>query len=263
MTARAIWKGVLRLGQESVPVRMYSAAQDRDVHFHLLHDRDFTRVKQRIVNPETQQAVPHEEVRKGYPVAPDTFVLVKPEDIARTEPPRSRDIELARFVPHAAVPAAWYQRPYYLGPDGGEEAYFALATALRRRERVGIAHWVMRKKAYFGALAAHGAYLALIALHSEAEVVDTSLLEAPSGRELDSRELQLAEQLVSALAGPFDPSAFHDEHRARVLSLIERKARGEPVRPGRLKPPRRAAPERLSRTLEASLARVHKERRSA
>ena len=53
MAARAIWKGVLDLGKARVPVRFYSAVEDRDVHFRLLHAKDKQPVSQRMVNPET------------------------------------------------------------------------------------------------------------------------------------------------------------------------------------------------------------------
>jgi DNA end-binding protein Ku len=263
MAARAMWKGVIRIGGESIPVKMYSAVEDHDVHFHLLHDKDLVRVKQRVVNPETHAEVPQAAIQKGYPVDAGSYVIVTPEEVAETAPEPSRDIEVTRCVPWAAVPEAWYARPYYLGPDGSSEAYFAFAQALREEGRAGIARWVMRGKPYQGALRAHGDHLVLISLHHAGEVVDLRELEAPRGREFDKRELQLAEQLVSALAGDFDARAFHDEHRARVLALIEQKAKGKPTRARRIKPLRRAEPEKLTTALAASLASVRKERKSA
>jgi DNA end-binding protein Ku len=258
-----MWKGVIRIGDESIPVKLYSAAQDRDVHFHLLHDKDRVRVKQRLINPETNEEVPSAAVRKGYPVETGSYVILTPEEIAQTAPQPSRDIEITRCVPSSAIPEAWYARPYYLGPDGSAPAYFAFAAAMRASQRTAIARWVMRNKPYHGALRLHGDHLALISMHSSGEVVDTRALEVPRGREFDRRELQLAEQLVSALAGEFDASAFHDEHRARVLSLIEQKAKGKHVRTQRLKPPRRVEPVKLENVLAASLASVRKERSSA
>lgn len=264
MAARAIWKGVVRIGDEALPVKLYSAVEDHDVHFHLLHDADLERVRQHMVNPETNAEVPREQIQKGYPVDSGTFVVVTKEELASTAPEPSRDIEITRCVPSAAVPEAWYARPYYLGPDNGHSsAYFALAQALRDADRTAIARWVMRGRPYQGALRAHGNYLVLISLHHTGEVADVRELQAPRGREFDKRELQLAEQLVSALAGDFDASAFHDEHRERVLELIEQKAKGKKVPKQRIKPLRRAEPEKLTNALAASLASVRKERKSA
>jgi DNA end-binding protein Ku len=263
MAARAIWKGVIRIGKESLPVKLYSAVEDHDVHFHLLHDADHERVRQRMVNPETDAEVPHDQIQKGYPVDPGTFVVVTREELAETAPEPSREIEVTRCVPSTAVPEAWYARPYYLGPDGSNGAYFALAQALRDADRTAIARWVMRGKPYQGALRAHGDYLVLISLHHTGEVADVRELEAPRGREFDKRELQLAEQLISALAGDFVATEFHDEHRERVLELIEQKSKGKKVAKARMKPLRRAEPGKLTTALAASLASVRKERKSA
>jgi DNA end-binding protein Ku len=263
MAARAIWKGVVRIGSEALPVKLYSAVEDHDVHFHLLHDADHERVRQRMVNPETREEVPREQIQKGYPVDSGTFVVVTKEELASTAPEPSREIEITRCVPSAAVPEAWYARPYYLGPDGSSSAYFALAEALRDAYRTAIARWVMRGRPYQGALRAHGEYLVLISLHHTGEVADLHELQAPSGREFDKRELQLAEQLIAALAGDFDANAFHDEHRARVLELIEQKAKGKKVGKRRIKPLRRTEPGKLTNALAASLASVRKERKSA
>jgi DNA end-binding protein Ku len=263
MAARAIWKGVIRIGSEALPVKLYSAAEDHDVHFHLLHDADLERVHQRMVNPETHAEVPREQIQKGYPVESGTFVVVTKEELAEAAPEPSREIEITRCVPSGAVPEAWYARPYYLGPDGSSAAYFALAQALRDADRTAIARWVMRGRPYQGALRAHGDYLVLISLHHAGEVADLRELEVPRGREFDKRELQLAEQLIAALAGDFDARSFHDEHRERVRELIEQKAKGKKVAKKRLKPLRRAEPGKLTTALAASLASVRKERKSA
>ena len=261
MAARAMWKATIRLGKLSVPVRLYSAAQDKDVHFHMLHARDHVRVRQRMVHPGTGEEVPREQVRRGYEVEPGTFVLLSEEELAELAPEASRDIAIAQCVPVDAIDRAFYVRPYYLGPDGDDARYAALAAALERSERAGIAHFVMRKKAYAGALHGRDGRLVLVTMRPAEEVVDVSQLEAPGGRALDKRELQLAEQLVSALSADFEPAAFRDEHRDRVLELIEKKRKGGKIQKPRV--PRKAEPASLASALSASLKHVRKERKSA
>jgi DNA end-binding protein Ku len=261
MAARAIWKGVIHFGDVSVPVKLYSAAQDHDVHFHMLHERDQVRVRQRMVHPGTGDEVPSGEIRRGYEAEPGVFVLLDKEELEELTPAASRDIEVTHFVAPSAIDQAWYVRPYYLGPDGDETRYSALAVALEREERVGIAHWVMRKKQYSGALHAREGRLVLVTMRAAEEVVDVSQLEAPGGRALDKRELQLAEQLVSALTGDFEPEQFRDEHRDRVLELIELKRKGGTVKKPRVA--RKEAPSSLASALTASLKHVRKEKKSA
>jgi DNA end-binding protein Ku len=259
--ARAMWKGVIHFGDVSVPVKLYSAAQDRDVHFHLLHETDQVRVRQRMVHPGTGDEVPSDEIRRGYEVESGTFVLLGKEELEALAPEPSRDIEVTHFVAPGDIDQAWYVRPYYLGPDGDDDRYVALAAALEREERAGIAHWVMRKKQYSGALHARGGRLLLLTMRAAEEVVDVSQLEAPAGRALDKRELQLAEQLVSALTADFDPTQFGDEHRERVLELIEKKRAGGTIEKPRVE--RRAGPSSLASALSASLKHVRKEKKSA
>jgi DNA end-binding protein Ku len=134
-------------------------------------------------------------------------------------------------VPPSAVGPEWYQRPYYLGPDGKDTDYFALAKALKEENRLGIAKWVMRKKRYIGALRSQDGYLMLVTLRFAEEVVsDNELPKLPTGRDFDPKELKMAEQLVSALEGEFKPEEFRDEYRDRVMKLIEAKAHGQPVK---------------------------------
>jgi DNA end-binding protein Ku len=259
--ARAIWKGVIRFGDESLPVKLYSAAQDHDVHVHMLHERDQVRVRQRMVHPGTGEEVPADQIRRGYEVESGVFVLLSKEELEELTPQASRDITVTQFVAPAAIDQAWYERPYYLGPDGEPVRYAALAKALEREQRAGIAHWVMRKRQYAGALHARDGRLELVTMRPAEEVVDVAQLPAPAGRALDKRELQLAEQLVSALTGDFDPTQFKDEHRERVLELIELKRKGGTISKPRV--PRKAAPSSLADALQASLKSVRKEKKSA
>ncbi len=255
-----MWKGVLRLGKLSVATTLHAAVEDRAVHFHLLHDDDQVRVRQRLVNPATGETQSDGDVHRGYEVERGTYVLFTDAELSSLEPEASRDIRLHSFVPQKALGAVWYERPYYLAPDGQADAYFALAEALKNRGLAGIAHWVMRKKQYHGAVLPHGDHLAMVTLRPLDEVLKPPKVE-PLHRAADARELSMAEQLVSALSGKFDPTEFSDEHRARVSALIEAKARGK--KPKAAKPSRRPAPKSLSAALAASLKTIHKEQKSA
>ena len=263
--ARAIWKGVLRIGKERVPVKLYSAVETRGVHFRLLHEKDHVPVKQHMVNPETGDVVESDEIRKGYEVESGTFVVLDDEDLEKAEPEPSRDVELLRFVPPSAIDGRWYDRPYYLGPDRSEAAYAACCEALRKREVEGLARWTMRKKEYLGALHVHDGHLMLVTLRHAGEVVDASALPAPEGRKLDAREVKMAEQLIAALEGPFQIDEFRDEYRDRVEELIASKAEGRKLKLERPKPKRRepSLEDALRRSVQGARKKSAKERRSA
>lgn len=270
MTARAMWKAVIRIGGEGrskaaapdVAIKLYAGVRGKPFSFHLLHAKDGERVEQRIVNPETGEAVAPSDVRKGYQVSSGVFVLVEPDELKVAAPQPSRDIDVHAFVPLSSVEPVWLERPYYLGPDGDAEHYFALAEALRASERAGIATFVMRGKRYAGALCELHGYLALITLRHDNEIVQAPQLPSSVTRAADPKELALARQLVSSLEGEFEPDAYHSEYRERLRKLIEAKASGKRIATVRsIK--REPTEKSLAATLKASLAKTSKGRSHA
>jgi DNA end-binding protein Ku len=223
---RAIWKGILKVGSLDTAVKLYAAVDDRKVHFHVMQEQTHSRVRQRMVR-ETGEEVARPDIQKGYEVEPGTFIIVEEGELDQFKPPESRKIDATRFVPPHAIGNEWYERPYYLGPDDGDQNYFALVEALRKSGLVGIVHWVMRGRDYTGALSTEGDHLLLIKLRYAEEVVPARALPAPSGPALDPKELRLAKELISALEGKFEPAEFHDDYRERVLHFVEAKAKGK------------------------------------
>ena len=280
--ARAMWKASLSIGERALPVKLYAAVEDQRVHFHMVHATDRVRVVQRMLNPTTGEVVPTDEVKKGLEVERGTFVEISAEEQESLAPKPSRDITVTQLFERGAIAPHWFDRPYYLGPDGAVPQYAALTKELKKSGREGLARWVMRGRSYVGLLHAREHGLCLITLHSQGEVVEAALPEAPRGRPADARELALAEQLIDSLRGELDLAQFKDEQRERILELIERKARGERVsrrtvtkaetkvtllaeqleaslpRSSRLKPIKKAKAAKAAKT-----ARGSKERRSA
>lgn len=261
MAARAIWKGDLKLNSTRVPVKLYSAVQDQTVRFHILDERSKTRVKQHMVDPDSGKEVSSEEIRKGFEVEPGTFVILDEEELESLEPEASREIEITRFVPPNEIAPEFYDRPYYLGPDGDQTAYFALAQALRNKEKEAVARWVMRKQPYVGALRTEGDHLVLFTLRNAEEVLSAKDLPQPAGRAPDKKELSMAKQLVELLKGEFNPKDYQDEYRARVKEFVEKKARGHAPKLRLVKTKRQAAS--LDKILSKSIESLKKEKRAA
>ena len=261
MAARAIWKGELKLDSTRIPVALYSAVVDRTVHFHILEERTKTRVKQHMVNPENNKEIPSDEIQKGYEIEPGTFVILTDEELEGLQPEASREIEITRFVAPGHVNSQLYDRPYYLGPDGDQKAYFAFAEALATQEREGFARWVMRGKEYIGAVQAHEGYLMLVTLRHPEEVVAAEDLPSPGGRAPDKKELTMAKQLVGMLDAEFDPAEFHDEYRERVMKFIETKAKGKAPKLHSVRAKR--APSKLDKVLSKSIEALKREKAAA
>jgi DNA end-binding protein Ku len=261
MAARAIWKGQLKIGTTKIPVKLYSAVQDRTVRFHILDERHKARVKQHMIDPDSGEEVPTEEIQKGYEIEPGRFVILTEEDLEALQPPASRDIEIVEFVDQAKISQQWYERPYYLGPDDGANDYFALVEALKNKESEGIAQWVMRKKYYAGALRAIEDHLCLFTLRDANEVILSKDLAKPTGAAPTQKEVAMATQLVEMLQGEFNAADYKDEYRARVMEFIERKAKGRAPRLQAVKAKRQTGG--LDTALAKSIAALKKEKRAA
>lgn len=251
MAARAIWKGILNFEDIEVPVKLYSAVEDRTIHFRLLHRKDSQPVKQAMVNPQDDTLVPFQETQRVYRTEEGTQVLISRDELEDLKPEKSRTIEILRFLPQQAIDHRWYDRPYYLSPDGSEETYSALTDALQSSEREGLAHWVMRNKEYFGALRLFQGYPMLMSLRYREEVVSAAELQPPKGKTLDKKELAMARQLIGMLEATFEPEEYQDEYRERVLDMIDKKRKGGRIkRPAR---PKKKPTDNITEALEASL----------
>lgn len=249
--ARAIWKGVVHVGTLTIPVKLYTAVKDHTVHFRLLHKTDKQPVKQQLVNAG-DEAIEYAEVKKAFPIARGRLVMLEKEELEKLEPKDSRDIEVTRFVDVGDIDHRWYERAYYLGPDGSEKNYFAAAAALARKQKEGVARWVMRDKSYVGALRAEDGYLMLITLRHAEEIIAADALKPPGGRPLAQREVEMAGQLLEALHDAFDPTQFKDEYRERVMELVETKAAGRKPKVVKFRPKKES--DDITDALAASLA---------
>lgn len=237
MAARAFWKGKLKLNSTTIPIALYAAVTDRSVHFHILEKESQVRVKQHMVNPQTNEDVPRDEIQKGYEIEPGAFVVLSAEELEDFKPEPSREIEITRFVSPERISSQWYDRPYYLGPDGNETAYFALVEALAKKEKEGIVRWVMRGNEYVGALRSQDGYLMLVTLRHSEEVVVAENLSAPEGRALQKNELNIAKQLVNLLEGDGQypsaccaPTDFQSCARSQhCITLNKKEPREQPM----------------------------------
>ena len=248
--ARAMWKAVISLGDEEVPVKLYSAVKDRRVHFRLLDPDEQQPVQQKMVDPESGETVDAGQSHRAMATEEGNLVLLSDEDLAAAQPERSRTIEVLAHVTRAALGHRWYERPYYLGPDGDDEAYFALARALAGADAQLVVRYALRNKRHIGAVFAEGKHLALVTLRFVDEMVAIPRIE-PGSNEPSDKEQTMARQLVESLVEDFDPAAYEDTYREKVLEYVQAKAEGKVVKLPRKK--KSKATESLESALFASL----------
>jgi len=257
--ARAIWSGAISFGLVNVPVKLYSATSPKSVRCHQLSSKTGARIRQKRVDPTTDEEVPYEEIVKGYEITPDRYVLISTEELEALDPKATRTIDIEEFVDLAEIDPIYYDHSYYLAPAaGGAKAYRLLVDAMRESGKVGIGRVVLRSKQQLCALRPTGEALTLSTMLFGDEVLSPDRLDeldSVNEAEASERELTMAQQLIDSLSSDFEPDKYHDEYRERVLDLIERKAAGEEIeiQPQAEEPA--AAPD-LMAALEASLAAV-------
>ncbi|MGI8921948.1 MAG: Ku protein [Solirubrobacteraceae bacterium] len=259
---RAIWTGAISFGLVNVPVKLYSAVNRKAVRFHQLNGEDGVRIQQKRVDPTTGEEVPYENIVKGYEIAPDRYVVVSPEELDALDPAATRTIDIDEFVDMSQIDPIYFDHPYYLAPaTGGAKAYRLLLDAMRDSGKIALARMVLRSKQHLAAVRPTGDVLSVVTMLYPDEVVDPDAIdELPEAAETEAseRELKMAQQLIASLSGEFDPSAYRDEYRDKVLELIERKAAGEEIAVQPEAPPAAPVPD-LMAALEASIqaARGH------
>jgi DNA end-binding protein Ku len=259
---RSIWNGTITFGLIAVPSKVHSATQDTGIHFHQVHAKDGAQIKQKRICPKEGKEVPYKQVAKGYEVRDGEYVLLSKDEVAAAAGERSRLIELEQFVCAPEIDPVFYDRTYYLGAgEKGQSSYRLLHDALVKSRRAGIGRWVFHNREYLVAVRPLDGVLALHTMRFADELVDSKEFDVPTAsRTPASREIEMAGKLVESLHANFEPHDFEDTYRARVLELIERKARGEAPTAPEVQPA--AEQPDLMAALEASLQSSGGARRS-
>ncbi len=229
---RPIWSGAVSFGLVNVPVKLTTAQSPKDVRFNQLDSKDGTRISTKRVRPDTGEEVPYERLVKGYEISPNRYVVIEPSELDGLDPVASRTIDIEEFVSLSEIDPLYFEKGYYLLPDkGAEKAYALLSRAMEATGRVAIARFVMRTKQYLAAIRAKDGALVLSTMLYADEVTTTGQLDLPDLEKVapSDREVKMAEQLIESLSTDFDPARYKDEHREKVLALIEAKSEGQEV----------------------------------
>jgi DNA end-binding protein Ku len=217
----------------TVPVKLYSAINRKNVRFHQLNGKSGVRIAQKRVDPLSGEEVPYEDIVKGYEIAQDRYVVVEPGELDALAPKKTKTIEIEDFVELSQIDPIFYDHPYYLAPGpGGAKPYRLLLDAMSETGKVAIARVVIRSKEQLVALRPMGDALGMATMIFSDEVLPAESIEEISEVEevkTTKRELEIAEQLVESLAGDFEPDKYRDSYREQVLAMIERKAQGETI----------------------------------
>jgi DNA end-binding protein Ku len=226
----SIWKGSLSFGLVSIPVEVRTAIQGDHISFRMLHEDDLSPIKYERVCAADGEPVPWSEIVKGYEYAKGKYVILTDDDFKAAAMESSKMLEIVDFVKQEEIDPRFFETPYFLVPSkGGEKAYALLREAIRRTASVGIGKIIMRQKQHLAAIKVIGEALILEIMRFSNELIDTDSLNLPSDDVVRPQELQMAEQLVTSLAEPFDPSKYTDDYRANLMRVIRAKMKGKKI----------------------------------
>jgi DNA end-binding protein Ku len=250
---RAIWKGALAFGMVSIPVRLYSATEDRDVSFHQVHDEDAGRVRYRRVCEVCGEEVAYADLAKGFELPSGETVKLTEEDFANLPLPTTKNVELVAFVPADQVDPLAMSRGYFLEPEPvGRKPYELLRASLQRTNRVGLAKIAVRSKESLAVLRPRDAVLSLQTMVWPDEVRKAQFDVLDREVSVSDAELRMADNLIEAMASDFEPEAYHDGYREALLAVIEAKAAGAELTPPSA-PAEAGEPVDLMTALQASV----------
>jgi DNA end-binding protein Ku len=223
---RAIWSGTISFGLVSVPVQMYSATESKELRFHFLDRRDMSPVGYEKVSKESGEAVPPDEIVRGFEIEKGQYVPIEDEDLDRLDIELTHSIDICDFVDLDEIDPIYFRKAYYLLPqEGAAKPYRLLVRALEETGKVGIAKVVIRNKQHLAALRPYDGILVLETMYYADEIRQPDSVNG-EGR-LQSAEVEMAKSLVENLSEEFDPKKYDDTYRKELLDLIRAKAKGQ------------------------------------
>jgi len=223
--ARSIWNGVISFGMVSIPVKLYTATEDKDISFRLLHKDCGARLKQLRWCPEHERAVEWDEVVRGYEYAKDEHIIMEEEDFEKLPLASKQTVELSAFVQAEQIDPIYYQKTYYLEPDAkGVKPYALLMQALKDKELTGIAKIAIRNKEQLCAIRPMDGTLVIETLYYPDEIREVPTeIEA---QKFTDAEMKMAHALIDLLHEDFDPAQYQDQYRQALMQVIDAKLEG-------------------------------------
>jgi DNA end-binding protein Ku len=229
--ARPVWTGTISFGLVNVPVRAYTAVRDHDVHFHQLDKRSGARIRNRKVSEKSGREVDDDQIELGFETSKGRYVTFDKAEVKELRPASTKQIEVTDFVALEDVDPIYYERTYWLGPDGKEGAkpYQLLLAAMEERGRVAIGTVAMRNKEYLAAVRPLDGVLAMSTMRFADEIVDRKEVEGLPNRRTkpEAKLLKLAVQIIDSLAGDWRPEQYHDTYAEELRRRIKAKDKGK------------------------------------
>jgi DNA end-binding protein Ku len=227
---QAIWKGTISFGLVTIPVKVYSATEERDITFRQVHEKDGGRIRYRRICEVDGEEVPYSDIGKGYEMPDGRMVILTSEDLSDLPLPTAKSIEVLEFVPVEQVDPLYFAKAYYLSADGpGAKPYVLLRDALTKTGQCALVKVAIRTRETLALLREKDGALVLQTMLWPDEVRDSEFAVPDDSVEVKKNEVAMAESYIATLQAEFDPDRYHSEYREALERLVEAKAAGVPM----------------------------------
>jgi DNA end-binding protein Ku len=264
--ARPVWSGSISFGLVNVPVKAFTAVRDHNVHFHQLEKKSGSRIRNRKVAEQSGKEVDSDDIEMGFEIRKGRYVTFDKDELEELRPASTRMIEVTDFVGLDEIDPIYYERTYWLAPDGeaAKQAYQLLLSAMEAKERVAIGTVVIRNTQYLTAVRPLDGVLAMSTMRFADEVVPRSDVDAlPSRRSKpEPKALKMANLLVDSLASDWDPERYHDTYTEELRKRITAKGSGRKMPDEETSAPKAEVLD-LMAALERSVESTRANKRSA
>lgn len=224
-----MWKGSISFGLVNIPIKLHAATEDKNIKFRSLHNKCNTPIKYEKICPVCEEEVKSDDIVKGYELTKGKYVVVEQEELKAVEGDRGeKAVEIIDFIHLNEIDPIYFNRSYYMSPDGGVKAYGLLRKALTETGKAGLAKIIIRSKEQLAVIRVYEKTLLMETIHYPDEVRNvTEVPNVPSEDGVSKKEIDTAILLIDQLTTAFKPEKYQDEYRNNVLELIQKKQKGE------------------------------------
>ncbi len=227
---RSIWKGAISFGLVSIPVKLYSATEERDISFRQVHREDGGRIRYQRVCTSCGKEVAYADIAKGYEMNDGSIVVLTDEDFESVPITTNRMIDVVQFVPLESLDPIYFSKSYYLEPEkAGVKPYVLLARALEESGKVAVVKVALRQREALAAVRVRDGVFVLETMLWPDEVREAQFGFLDEDVEVRAQELAMAGTLIESLSGEFDPNEHHDNYREALEEVIEATVAGHEI----------------------------------
>ena len=227
---RSIWKGAISFGLVTIPVKLFSATEEKDISFRQVHPEDGGRIKYKRVCEKCGKEIPYAEIAKGYEMPDGRLVILEAEDFEQLPLATTKAVEVVQFVAEDDVDPTYFAKTYFLQADGpGVKPYVLLRDALIKSGQSAVVKVALRSREALALIRPVDGVLRLHTMLWPDELRDGAFAAPPEEIKVSDAEVTMAQSFIEALSGDFHPEEFTDSYREALEALVQSKAEGVPL----------------------------------